>query len=342
MPHRNKKTAVFFAILILIFLTDKAFAKSPVFPAWYTDDGLEENYPSAKFIRERGSGKTKQDAENDAVSYISRYFETEASISSISTVNAVSTDEKTTITETLNIQQAISSNMKLFGIKFSDRYYNKKEKTWYVVAYIDINDAWNRYEPEISMERDEFMAYYEEALNELEPIKKIQLLTDALKEGQNFNEKLSFANALSKKLTKKSFGNDIQTLSNLPSLIKKTQMDNPVYISVNDDYIGLIQSSVRKVFNQKGFIVTTTQSVSAYVAQIQVLYNRADDGNYVVLYPFLTLSITGKNGSLYAFNAESERCVAPTEQAAKKVAAENLISEIEENLAKDMLNVLGI
>ena len=182
MPHRNKKTAVFFAILILIFLTDKAFAKSPVFPAWYTDDGLEENYPSAKFIRERGSGKTKQDAENDAVSYISRYFETEASISSISTVNAVSTDEKTTITETLNIQQAISSNMKLFGIKFSDRYYNKKEKTWYVVAYIDINDAWNRYEPEISMERDEFMAYYEEALNELEPIKKIQLLTDALKE----------------------------------------------------------------------------------------------------------------------------------------------------------------
>lgn len=168
-------TAIFFSLVNI-----PLFAKAVVYPDWFTEEGLDELYPSEKYIREKGEGSTKQAAENDAVSYIARYFETEAKVSSVSEINAVQANGETDITEKTNIRNEISSNIKLFGVKFTEAFYLKKQKTYYVVAYIDKEDAWNRYESEVESERDSFISYYENAMGEENPIDKIKLLNDAI------------------------------------------------------------------------------------------------------------------------------------------------------------------
>lgn len=340
MPDKSGIKILLFSILFLI--TTNAFAKAPAYPAWYTNDGLEEEYPSTKYIREMGSGKTKLDAENDAVAYISRYFQTNVSVNAVSRTTGITTNGETSMIQEMEITNEISSNMQLFGIKYSDCYYNKKERTYYIVAYIDINDAWNRYEPELTLKRNEFMAYYEAAQVEQEPVVKIKLLNDARIAAQAFEDKLSFANALSKKLTEKNFGSDIKTLSNLPSLIKRLMVENPVYIKINDDYSGTIEAAIRNVLTQKGFSVTATKDKASYIADIQVDYNKADGTSRITLYPALYFSLEGKNASVFTFNGESERVVAPNENSAKKIASENLANNINENLSRELEITLGL
>lgn len=337
----SKKT-LFYLVFSVVLLNSVVAKQKVSYPAWYTEAGLEETYPSSKFIRERGEGKTKQDAENDAAAYISRYFKTEVNVSSVSKTSGVSSNGETTLVQEIDINNQITSNMELFGIKYSDSYYDKKAKTYYVVAYIDINDAWNRYEPEIRVTRNEFMAFYDSAFQEEEPVSRIKLLNDAIAAGQGFEDKLSFANALSKKLTDKNFGGDIKTLSNISSLIKKEQLANPIYIDMSDDYSGQIEAAVRQIFTQKGFTVTATKDKAAYVAQVTVDYNNTPGSSRITLYPTIFLSLEGKNGSVYAYSGTSERVVAPNENAAKRIASENLVKNINENLSSDIQSVLGL
>ena len=328
---------VFFSLAIT-----SVYAKSIVYPDWFDDDGLEEKFPAKNFIREKGEGSSKQAAENDAVSYISRYFETETNIISVSSVDAVQTNEKTDITESLSVRNEISSNMKLFGVKFTEAFYLKKEKKYYCVAYIDRKDAWARYESEIKNARDIFISYYENAVHEVEPINKIKLLGDAQKTGEDFREKLVFANILSKDLTQKTYGKDEQLLSSIPSMIKKEQVSNPVYISVDDDNVGVIESATRKVFSNLGFVVSGSATNASYTAKAEVNYNKASGTTRIVLNPYITLSLKGKNGSLYAFSAESEKVVAPNEQTAKEIAAQDIAEIIQQKLETDIKNNLGL
>lgn len=313
------------------------------YPDWYSDEeGLEEVYPSSAYIREVGSGSTKQAAENNAVSYISRFLETEASYSSVSSLSATTTDGGTAIVETTDINTIITSGIKLFGIQYSDSFYNEKEKEYYVVAYIDREKAWNQYEPELRMEKENFMAYYTKAEKESDTFHKIKMMNEALDASKEFKEKLVFANILSKRLTEKNFGSDIKTLSNIPSMIKQELLTNPIFISVDDDFNGIIEGAVREVFTQKDFSVTADVSSASYIAQVCVEYNRDFNGNRVVLNPFMSLSLVGNSGSIYTTGVESPRVVAPNEQAAKKTAVKDLSEEIGKELPDDIKNSLGL
>ncbi|MCR4714764.1 MAG: LPP20 family lipoprotein [Treponemataceae bacterium] len=334
------------AIVLMSAVMGCATSKEIIYPAWYTEDGLEEEFPSASYVREIGTGKTKQDAENDAISYISRRFETEVSSSYTSNMSANSTDGSTSVIESINVTNTTFSNMKLFGIEYNEGFYNKKEDKYYVVAYIDINNAWKQHEPSLRMERDKFMAYYEAAEKEKEAVYRIKLLNNALASSVGFTEKLEklhpYEKVLFKRITDKNFGSDIKTISAIPSMIENELLTNPVFIAVDDDCNGIIEDAVREIFTQKGFSVIANKANAAYVANVNVSYNPNPDNSRVALNPSMTLSLDGKAGSIYTIGVECSRVVAPTEQAAKKTAAKDLSAEIKEKLPDGIKNSLDI
>lgn len=72
---KNIKRKLFSFLLSLICLN--IFAKEPL---WYSsEDGLEEVYPNNTYIAEIGYGKNVQLAESDALTRISRFFNTSVS-----------------------------------------------------------------------------------------------------------------------------------------------------------------------------------------------------------------------------------------------------------------------
>ncbi len=318
------------------------FAKSMVYPVWYDEKGLEEAFPSVLYIREKGEGADKQSAENDAVYYISLFFETEAAGSYVSELKAIQSIDTSEVIETTDIRKEISSNTKLFGIEFTEPFYHKKEKKWYSVAYINRKEAWNRYEIEVSAERDRFLSYYESAISEKESFNRIKLLKESLRSGDVFTKKYTFANILSKNLTQESFGKDIKLLASIPSLIKKEQLSNPLYINVNNDDAGVIETAVRNSFTNLGFVINNSKENAAYIIKADINLNKSTGTNMIVLNPYITLSVLGKNGFLYVYSAKTEKVVAPTENTAKKIAAKDIAENLNETLENDLKNEFGL
>lgn len=306
-------------------------------PDWLTSD-VNSVYNENEHIAAVGEGYSTDLARNDALNKLSMYFETTVRSEGVAKRVTVNSSFSSSSEQTISV----TSNMKLFGVKFTEAFYLKKEKKYYCVAYIDRKDAWARYESEIKNARDIFISYYENAVHEVEPINKIKLLGDAQKTGEDFREKLVFANILSKDLTQKTYGKDEQLLSSIPSMIKKEQVSNPVYISVDDDNAGAIESAIRKIFSNLGFVVSGSVTNASYTAKAEVNYNKASGTTRIVLNPYITLSLKGKNGSVYAFSAESEKVVAPNEQTAKEIAAQDITEIIQQKLEADIKNTLGL
>lgn len=342
MKNLIKKPVIILFFAFFSLTNFVLFAKPIVYPDWFSDEGLEDVYPSDIYIRERGEGPTKQAAENSAVSYISRYFETHVDYSSLSQISAFQSQDNTDITETAQVSTLVTSNMKLFGVKYTEAFYLKKAKTYYVVAYIDRKEAWQSYESEVTNEKDIFLAFYQKALAEEEPINKIKLLADAQLTGSSFRQKLAFANLLSEKLTKNTFGQDEQLLASIPSLIKKEQLANPVYIEVTEDNAGVIASAIRKALSNLNFVVTGNSSNASYIAKAEVYYNQDKASSRIVYYPYMLFSLNGKTGSIYSFSTESDKVVAPNEAAAKKIAAGDLAQSINQKLESDIKTTLAL
>lgn len=315
-------------------------AKAPVEPDWVQN--YRTLYPDSEYLVQRGSGKKAEEAKTDALAQLAYYMQTSVDANLTTRFEASVDDkkasEKTNIVNEINV----SSNLPLFGVEYTDPYQNKKEKKWYCLAYINREYAWSIYEAEVSKEKNVFLSIYNRAIQENEPVKKIKLLGDALVAGDAFSKKLLLANILSKALTQSAFGKEEELLSSIPGQVKQIQLSNPVYIIVNDDNAGVIEASVRKAFSNLGFLTTIEVKNAGYTAKADVNYNKAAGTNMVVLNPFMTLSLIGKSGSIYAFNAESERVVAPNDAAAKKIAAKNIAEKINQTLEIDVKKNLGL
>ena len=335
-----KKSKIIFSAFIFFIIISALAAKAPVEPDWVQN--YRTIYPDSEYLAQRGSGKKAEEAKTDALAQIAGYLQTTVDANLTTRFEASTENEKASEKTSIVNEINVSSNISLFGLEYTEPYYRKSEKKWYCLAYINREKAWNLYEAEVTKEKNVFLSFYNRAMRENEPIKRIKLLGDTLAAGDAFSQKLLFANILSKSLTQNAFGDDEDLLSSIPSQIKQIQFSNPVFIKVNDDNAGVIEAAVRKAFSNLGFITTTDAKNAGYTAKADVNYNKAAGTNMVVLNPFMILSLTGKNGSIYAFNAESERVVAPNDAAAKKIAAKNLAENINQKLESDVKKSFGL
>ena len=190
-------------------------------PEWITSD-VNAVYNENEYIAVVGEGYSTDLARNDALNKLSMYFETTVRSEGVAKRITVNSSFSSSSEQTISV----SSNMKLFGVKFTEAFYLKKEKRYYCVAYIDRKDAWTRYESEIKNARDIYTSYYENAVHKVEPINKIKLLGDAQRTGEDFREKLVFANILSKDLTQKTYGK-LSAASMGLCRISRTIMERP-------------------------------------------------------------------------------------------------------------------
>lgn len=119
-------------------------------------------------------------------------------------------------------------------------------------------------------------------------------------------------------------------------------MSNPIYINVRNDSAGVVEEAIRESFSNIGFVVTGSATNASYIAKTEVNYNKASGTNMTVLYPFISISLVGKSGSVFSFSLKTEKVIAPTEQAAKKIAAQDIADEINKRLEFNIRKSLGL
>jgi hypothetical protein len=167
-------------------------------PEWKLNP--QEIYPNARYIAQSGQGPTKTAAENAALAAISRYFSSEVEAVSgyrqtESTVNGARTS-----TEYAEDSAFVRSQTELIAVRYTEGWYNKAEKCYECMAYINRAEAWSIYVPGLRQGIEAFISLYQAGEAEPEPFKQIALYSaahkEALKSLPEVLRELSFARIL--------------------------------------------------------------------------------------------------------------------------------------------------
>lgn len=327
--------------LFLIFVSTILFscATTEKVPEWIIDKNSV--YPNDTFIAETGNGKSAQESENDAISRISFFLNT--SVNSNRTVNRslmhIENDKKSEYVSTNKLDENIflSTNANLNQVMYTKPFYIKQEKTWYCVAYINRNDAWNQYRKEVESAKNSFYSFYNKAKAEQDGIKSIILYGKAIEEGVAFMDKISYAQLLLYEKTNSVYENDMKVLSSIKSEQTKIMLENPVFIYVKNDSSDRINNSISSVFSELGFTVSKNKARSSYNVIADFEQNVSGDGknNPFTSEPSISISMEGKSGTVYSYFTSGKKITAWTMQKITDNAVSSIINNISSELKDD-------
>lgn len=146
-----KRTFLLVALSVFSF---GLFAKPQVMPDWVQN--YRKVYPNSEYLAQRGSGDSAEKAKTDAIGALSRYFQSSVNASLSTTLSSVTTndsiDEKTVVVDEVNVQ----SQVEFFGLEYTEPFYVKSEKKWYCLVYMNRDEAWQQYKPQIDIKKNSF------------------------------------------------------------------------------------------------------------------------------------------------------------------------------------------
>ena len=340
-----RKTFIF---VLLSFFTALSFAKpQEEKPAWI--DNLNTIYPDSLYIAKLGKAQgaaklnavlAQENADNNVAEYLNVTIRSET----VSKTNYETKIEagKLSTSETKDNSRIIqtSVNMTLSGLSHTDAWYNKKEKTWYCVAYVSRDKAYEAYKPTVTDGRNKFLALYEKAEAEKDYLKKCIILRKAQNEGKDFLNSYNFAILLNKQITENDFYKDRENLATIPARIKELVLKSSINITVENDYASNVYSSIANSLSEIGFRVQESNSQYHLFAKIKL--NQKASAKIVVLNPSVSIIIKNSNENIYSFNCHGDEVKAFAKETAHNLAAENLAEHLTNELVNDFESIFGI
>lgn len=333
----------FFLFVSLSYISASGSSESDK-PSWM--DNVDAAYPSSQFIAKRGMGSTPEAAKTNAANELASFFKTNISsnlkteLKDLQTTTNGVTDNSTyeSLSETIDV----AVNVDLLALEYSEPYFNKKQKTWYCVALINKNKAYEQYSAELDVAKKEFLNLYNNANAETEPYKRICSLLSAQLAAETFKTKFIYASMFANQKVSANYSQDLNVALGLKSIIKAEQLKMPLYLTVNIDSSNQIFSAIAKIFTSHGFTIINANDVSAYTLDAQVNLNESKekigDEEVFVTYPDLILSIKSSKVTLYTFNVHTEKNVSFSKNKSDAKACSALAGKITTELSKKVLN----
>lgn len=320
------------SVVTTIMLLSCATANSAKPPLWTAD--VEASFPRSDFIAQKGYGHDKKNAEIDALSAISRYFSMSISASAKETVSV--TDQGST--STIDSETFVSSQTKLFAVRYTEPWYNQSAKQWETIAYIDRAEAWEILEPNLSQKTDAFSAIYNEAEKQKEPFTKILLYIEAsgFADKEELQQQLYFADALNP-LGASFFGDIRAMLSEIPAKIEKNKINSAIYVECENDYDGSVYNAIASIFSKAKFPVAKEKSSSVYTCLTVIGENIQKLSAGTFYFPTITVTINGKDGVVASFNKTLDRVGASDAAVAKRRAYTAIANEIQKSFLRQLL-----
>ena len=300
-------------------------------PLWTAD--AEAVFPNRDFIAQKGYGIDRKNAENDALSAISRYFSMTINTSAREAIRV--TDEGST--SVIDSETFVNSQANLFAVNYTEPWYNQTANQWETVAYINRAEAWDIFEPRLRQKADAFRVLVEEADRQREPFTKILLYSNALSlvAAEELMEQFFFADALNP-LGASFFSDTRSLISELPATIERNVANAGIYVECENDYNGSIYTAVAAVFSNAKFPVAKEKSSALYVCMVVVGENAQQLNAGTFYYPTVSITLNGRNGVVASYNNTLERIGAADANVAKRRAYDAIANEIQKSLFESL------
>ena len=334
----NKKKLSIFSIfyLELLFL----FAKPAKMPDWVQN--YRKVYPDSEYLCQRGSGKSAEEAKTDATGALARYFQMNVSANLSTTMTSISSgteiQEETSIINDVQLM----SQVDFFGLEYTEPYYFKKEKKWYCVAFINRENAWIQYKPQIEMAKNTFDGLLKKVEKESDCFKKLKSLKTAWQKGKDLIEKLEYGRLISP--TKESeYSSSRDKFSEIPVIFEETKSKCKTYIKVQGDYNRIFTTGISTVLSECGFDVVKNYDESTYIAEV-VIEDNSTGGEPLAITPTVNIKIVSKNDkTVFSYEEFSnEKTVSYTLENAQKKAYPKLTAQIKAVLKNEFENAFKL
>lgn len=343
----------FFCFFTFFYLCTLIYAKSVSDrPDWV--DNWRTIYPDSTYIAQfaKVTGKKgDKEVKTVAANTIAQFIKTKVQSETTSTMKtATASDGKgrlVTGQEKSNTQNInLSVDVALTSLEFTEPWYNKKEKTWCCVAYLSREKVYQGYKPTVQDGCNKFLAIYEKAENEPEPLLKCNYYKTAFNSGDDFKTAYDFANLLNPDAVKKDFSETRNKLNAIPAAVKQIILQSTVSVNVNGDYGDSNYSAIQNCFSEMGFVIQ--KETPAYVLEAEMNDN---DSVYKFksrethsLYPSISVVLKNRDGiPVYTFCYKTnEKTTNFSLETAQRDAYPRFAQEMKKALSQDFTEKLGI
>ena len=330
-----KTKNILFLILFSLFCSFSVFC---AVPKWLIS--LEEIYPSKDFIRMIGEGTSIKQAENDAVSTIAQNFNAKVKVvnQAVKDFNSIVTEEKTKTSKnyTFHQENQISSEVELLCLKYSEPYFDKKHKKYFLVGYINRNEASKYYEQKIerlilNIKNIKVLAQNEEeVLYSILNLQKISKLAELASYYIDISciirpedvEKYKEANEL---------------IAQIQGLIQKQKSRGRFSVTCLNKNYSAISNGIASILEQNGFVISKQNPVYRIVVDIHFAEEVYEAGNFVR--PDISITIVNLEGNVIeSYSKFYPRYSHQNMKNAYSLALVRILQDLEENFLADYRN----
>ena len=325
---------------LFLLATNISFAKPSPMPEWVQN--YRSIYPDSEYLCQRGSGKSAEEAKTDAIGALARYFQMNVSANLSTTMTSISSgteiQEETAIINDVQVM----SQVDFFGLEYTEPYYLKQEKKWYCVAFINRENAWIQYKPQIEIAKNTFEGLLKNAEKESDSFTKLKSLRMAWQKGKDLIEKLEYGRLISP-TREAEYSSSRDKFSEIPVIFEETKSKCKTYISIQGDYNRIFTTGISTVLSECGFDVVKNYDESTYIAEV-IIEDNSTGGEPLAITPTVNIKIVSKNDkTVFSYEEFSnEKTVSYTLENAQKKAYPKLAEEIKADLKNEFENAFKL
>ncbi|MHB9291477.1 hypothetical protein Holit_00554 [Hollandina sp. SP2] len=323
-------------VLILAFVAGTRLLAAGPEPRWVRF--REQEYPDSRFISALGMGKGDEEAKNAAISGLALYFKSTVSVQQqmLARYNeVVSANQKITEKETaMSNQVQIASQAEFLGAHFTAPWYNEQNRNWYILAYINKQEAAELYQKRIATN----LTMLETTLKEA---------GELLQQYQAFKQAASIAQYIEADILGLGELSDAAGYRETLEYTRKVMADSRAFRSqlrfsaaIEADRQGRIQRKLLDVLEEHGYVAVQSQGDYTITGEIFCDEETFPAGFFI--HSGISLQISNKAGRiLFSYTKNYERQGARNLNMAYSIAFREMEHDLESNFIREFNAFLG-
>jgi hypothetical protein len=196
----------------------------------------------------------------------------------------------------LDLQTLALTETELFAVRYTDPWQNPNTGAWEIAAYMDRNEAWDLFEPRLVSSTAPFMAMFQAAEADTEPLRRFFRYRTARDfDPSGLTAYLNFARLLSPDRAA-GFSAVGKAIAELPQRLDKARFEAALFVDCPVDLDGLIATALTAALSAQGFPVTGDRNAAAAVCRASLEEGQEKREGGMFYTPKLTVMIAGSSG----------------------------------------------
>lgn len=307
-------------------------------PKWVFD--TEYDFPKEKYIARLGTGSTAELARTDALAQIAGFFKSEVVVNTTGSSKMVNSDGAVGKSQSIEQEVKVASDMTLTAVEYTQPYYDKKKKTYYITAYINRELGIQNIEAEAVCLKTKYESFLELAESAGHVVIKHQYLLKAKAIGEELLSAL-YTEVLFDSSRKSAYKEAVSEIGRNSEIERAFSCRIPVFVVSDGDCEEIITNAVTAVFKSSGYIphYERNKNVEA-VLRIHVVNNEKQSDELYSITPEVSVQLSDLNESeiFYSYNKTYKRTSSFSLVQAQKKAFSKIAEELSTELPEDYQN----